>query len=112
MMFDPVTAAVGKFVASITPKGWIVIAAVGLVIAAITAVVLIADNRDKRMIETAQDSGKSEAVIEGQNQTLDQLKEANDAEREVNRRERNAARFDQCLQDSRDAARCERYRPL
>ena len=104
---------IGTFFASLTPKGWIIIAFLTLVIASVTAVVFIADNRDKRMVETAQEGGSSTAVIAGQNQTLDQLGEANDAEQEIrNAGERSAARYDDCMRNNRREGACERFRPI
>ena len=104
---------IGKFFASLTPKGWIIIAFLTLVIASVTAVVLIADNRDKRMIRTAEGSGATGAIVDGQNQTLDQLGEANDAEQEIrNAGERSAARYDDCLRNNRREGACERFRPI
>lgn len=100
---------IGKFFASLTPKGWIIIAFVTLVIASITAVVLIADNRDKRMVETAQESGAIQARSEGKSTTLQQNKDANHAEDEI-RRGGDAA-VDGCMRDARGSgAGCERFR--
>lgn len=104
--------AIGKFFASITPKGWLVIGVAAALVAAVAAVVIISDNRDKRLVETAEGAGAADAVITGQNRTLDQLGDANDAEANLRAGgERNADRFNQCLQDSRRPEACERYRP-
>ena len=106
-MIDPISV-VTKFAASITPKGWLIIGAMTLLISAVTAVVLIADNRDKRMIETAQNSGRTEAESEGKSVTLDQNRKANDAEDEVRRG--GPAATDGCLSNARgDSTGCERF---
>ena len=111
-MFDPIST-VTKFAASITPKGWLVIGAVALLVAGVTAVVLISDNRDERLIETAETSGESKAVTRGYETTLSQTKDANDAEQDLQRGgDRSAAKYDQCLQDARTKSRCEQFRPL
>lgn len=94
-------------------RNWVWLAVLAIIAAIAFVVIEIADNRDKRMVETAQESGSSSAVIAGQNQTLDQLGEANDAEQEIrNAGERSAARYDDCLRNSRRPAACERYRPI
>ena len=111
MMFE--SLGIAKFFASLTPKGWLIIAFVTLVISAVTAVVLISDNRDKRMIETAQESGETKAVVEGQRDILNQVERANNAEQEI-QRSGDAARYDRCLLDATDDTRanCERFRPV
>lgn len=109
-MIDP-ASIVTKFLASITPKGWLVIGAAVLLASAVTAVVLIADNRDKRMIETASDAGAAEAVAEGHQTTLQQTGDANEAGNQV-RDDRGNARYDECLRSVAETHRsfCERYR--
>ncbi len=106
-------AQIGRLIGSIAPKGWIALVVVALLIAAVTAAVLISDNREERLIDTAKDSGAAEAVITGQTTTLDQLGDANDAEQDLRSGgERSAARHAECLRNSRRPAACERYRPL
>lgn len=100
---------IAKFFTSLTPKGWLAIGAVVALIGAVSAVVLIADNRDKRMIETAQESGAVKAESEGKSTTLKQNKDANDAEDKI-RRGGDAA-VDSCLRDNRaGSVGCERFR--
>lgn len=104
---------ISRFIGSIAPKGWIAIGVVALLIAGVTAAVLISDNREERLVETAKDSGAAEAVITGQTTTLDQLGDANDAEQDLRSGgERSAARHAECLRNSRRPAACERYRPI
>ena len=106
-------SGMGRFIGSIAPKGWIAIGLVTLLIAGVTAAMLISSNRDERLIETAQESGAADAIITGQNTTLDQLGDANDAEQEIRTGgERSRARFDDCMRNSRRSASCERYRPI
>ena len=93
-------------------RNWVWLAGLAIIAAFAFMVIEIADNRDKRMIQTAEESGASASVIEGQNQTLDQLGDANNAEQEIrNAGERSAARYDDCMRNSRRPAGCERYRP-
>lgn len=66
-----------------------------------------------RAIEQAHDAGATEALLGGHETTLEQLKEANDAEQDLDAGgERSADRYAGCLQDSDRPAACERYRPL
>lgn len=103
---------ISRFIGSIAPKGWIALGVVALLIAGVTTAVLISDNREERLVETAKDSGAAEAVVTGQNTTLDQLGDANDAEEDLRfGGERSAARHAECLRNSRRPAACERYRP-
>jgi hypothetical protein len=99
--------------ASLAPRGWLLVGgAAALVIAGIVAFKVL-DNSGKRTVAVARQAGTVEAVATGQAQTLEQLKDANDAEQDLRSSgERSAARFDQCLQDSRRPAACERYRPV
>ena len=76
-------AGVGRFISSIAPTGWIAIGVVALLIAGVTAAVLISGNRDDRLIDTAHKGGAADAVITGQNTTLNQLGDANDAQQEI-----------------------------
>ena len=106
-------SGVGRFIGSIAPTGWIAIGVVALLIAGVTAAVLISGNRDDQLIETAQEGGAADAVITGQNTTLDQLGDANDAEQEIRTGgERSAARYDDCLRNNRRDGACERFRPI
>jgi hypothetical protein len=85
-----------------------------VLIGALTAMIItIADNRDKRLIETAETAGASEAIIAGQTGVLNQVKEANDAEQEINRGD-DAARFARCLRNATadTRANCDRFRPV
>ena len=109
-MFDPISM-VTKFAASITPKGWLVIGAVALLIAGVTAVVLISDNRDKRLIETAETSGESKAVTRGYETTLEQNGKANEAGNQV-RDGRGNAVFDECVRSATPETRinCDAFR--
>ena len=82
------------------------------ILAAITAMagafIVIADNRDKRMIETAKESGAVQAESEGKSTTLKQNKDANDAEDQVRRG--GPAAVDGCVSGARgDASGCERF---
>ena len=92
--------------------GWLVIALVGLALIA-WAIIGTYDNTLDDARETGREAGASGAVIAGQNQTLDQLGDANDAEQDLRSAgERSAERYAGCLRDSRRKAACERYRPL
>lgn len=65
-----------------------------------------------RTEELGREAGESGAVIKGQNQTLDQLGDANDAENDLRSGgERSAARYEQCLLDNTRPGACERYNP-
>jgi hypothetical protein len=93
-------------------KNWIWIALIGAAIAGVWTFVAIADRRHENALDVAADAGALGAVVAGQTQTLDQLGDANNAEDNLRSSgERSAARFDQCLLDSRDKRTCERYRP-
>ena len=76
-------------------------------------VITIADNRDKRLIETAQEGGETKAVVEGQRDILNQVERANNAEQEI-QRSGDVARYDRCLLNATDDTRanCERFRPV
>ncbi|MGX7896910.1 hypothetical protein [Tsuneonella sp. HG222] len=94
-------------------KAKLIAGGLALLAAAAIVVIKVADNRDRRMIETAQDSGAAEAVAAGHETTLDQLGEASHAEAALNRGgERNAVRYRQCLLDSDRPGACERLKPL
>lgn len=73
----------------------------------------IADRWHENTIAVATEAGATGAVVAGQNQTLEQLKDANDAEQDLRSSgERSALRYSDCLLDARDRAACERYNPL
>ena len=109
MLGDLIPRVLGKTFAGLEVKIWLAIA---VFLAGVAFVVIqVADNAVEDTLDTAKDAGAAEAVIEEKNQTLDQLGDANDAEQDL-RGERNADRYSQCLSDSRDKSRCERYRPL
>jgi hypothetical protein len=92
-------------------KAWLGIAALLGLLAFV--VIRVADNADKRKIETAKEAGASSAVIAGHETTLGQLKDANDAETDLRAGgERSADRYNQCLQDSDRPGACERYKPV
>ncbi len=92
--------------------GWIVIALVGLGLIA-WAIIGTYDNTLDDARETGREAGAAGAVIAGQNQTLDQLGDANAAEQDLRiNGDRSAERYRQCLLDNRRKAACERYRPL
>ena len=97
---------------SLAPRGWLIIGgAVALIIAGVVAFKVL-DNNGKRTVAVAREAGAVGAVATGQAQTLDQLKDANDAEQDLRAHgERSAARYAQCLQDSRRREACERYNP-
>lgn len=92
-------------------RNWVWLAALAAIGAVAFVIIQIADNRDKRMIETASEAGASGAVIEGQNTTLQQTGDANEAGNEV-RDDRGNARYDECLRSVAETHRgfCERYR--
>lgn len=98
---------------SLAPRGWLIIGgAAALLIAGFVAFKVL-DNCGKRTVALAKHAGTVEAVATGQAQTLEQLKDANDAEADLRAAgERSAVRYAQCLQDSRRKDACERYRPL
>lgn len=87
---------------------WIWIA---VVIAAILIVIQIADAWHQNSLDMAEDAGATKAVVAGQNQTLDQLKDANDAEQEIRNGDRSRVAYDECLRNNRNKPACERYNP-
>lgn len=75
-------------------------------------VMAILANWFQQTIDTAKDAGAIEAVVAGQSETLNQLEDANNAEQDLRRAdERDAVRYANCLRDSRERARCERFNP-
>lgn len=92
-------------------KVWLAILAGMAMLAGV--VITIADNRDKRMVETAKDSGAAEAVILGQQDTFEQLERANDAEDQIVRGG-DVARYERCLRNASPDTRanCARFQPV
>ena len=104
-------AAKGLF--GLARGAWIGIAILGLLLIA-WAIIGTYDNTLDDARETGREAGASGAIIAGQEQTLDQLKDANDAEQDLRAAgQRSAAAYDDCVRNSRRGpASCERYRPL
>tara|TARA_B100002049_G_scaffold107410_1_gene79211 strand:+ start:96 stop:431 length:336 start_codon:yes stop_codon:yes gene_type:complete len=94
-------------------RNWVWLAGLAIIAAIAFVVIEIADNRDKRMVETAQESGATGAIVDGQNQTLDQIGKANEGRNEITGG-RSAADYEQCLLDSAPGyeSSCERFKPL
>ena len=112
-MRDPISV-ISKFATGITPKGWFVIALVGALIATVTAAVMIADNAEKRKIDTAKEAGANDAIVAGQNDILNQVEQANNAQNEIDRGDADAA-FKRCMSTNATAATrasCDRFRTL
>lgn len=110
-MGETIGNLLGASFAGLKVKVWLALAGVLAVVAFV--VIRVADNAVEDTLDTAKEAGASGVVIAGQEQTLDQLGDANDAEKDLRAGgERSAARYDQCLQDSRRRAACERYRPV
>lgn len=66
-----------------------------------------------RAIEQARDAGATDAIAAGHETTLDQVKDANNAETELETGgDRSSARHAECLRNSRRPEGCERFRPL
>ena len=90
---------------------WIAGIAVVVLIAVVATKAFIVSAFDKTE-ELGREAGATGAVLQGQNQTLEQLKDANDAEENLRAGgERNADRYAACLQDNRNTRSCERYNP-
>ena len=65
-----------------------------------------------KSLDTAKEAGATGAVLQGQNQTLDQLKDANDAETKLRTDgPRSAIAYAECLRNNRNYPACERYNP-
>lgn len=93
-------------------KNWVWIAGVLGFIALIWMVIAVADRWHENSLQTAKDAGAVEAIVAGQNQTLEQLGDANAAEESLRAGgERNADRYADCLRDAIEPANCERYNP-
>jgi len=88
---------------------------IGLAVAAVVLLVLAAlwmSSAEKADDRNNQEVGASQAVIAGQQQTLEQLKDANDAEEDLRTGgERNLVRYNECLRNARTKSRCEQYDP-
>lgn len=85
---------------------------IAIVAAVIGAALLFAAHAYDRTLAAARDGGAADTVIAGQQQTFEQLGDANDAQRTMRAAgERSADRYNQCLLDSTDTAACERYNP-
>lgn len=84
-----------------------------LVIAALAAVVIWWTQAEKADDKANQTIGAQGAVIEGQQTTLEQIGEANDAGNDI-RADRDSAKFDECVRSAAEgyAGYCERYRPV
>lgn len=105
--------AAGDFIGSIAPKGWLAIGAVVAVLAIVAVIIANANDILDETRETAREAGESGAVIAGQEQTLDQLEDANNAERDVESGgERSTAAYNECLRNNRRPETCERNRPI
>ena len=83
---------------------------VGVGLAALAALYAWLSMREAADDRHNQEIGAQGAIIVGQKQTLDQLKDAKDAESNLGG-ERSGARYSDCLLDSRNKAACERYNP-
>lgn len=95
-----------------TPRAWLLVGALTLLAAGVFVAITTIDHAGERTVKAATEAGAVGAVASGQAQTLDQLKDANDAEQDLRSSgERSAARYAQCLQDSRRREACERYNP-
>lgn len=78
----------------------------------VVIVIKVATNWFDTAIDTAKDAGAAGAIIRGQEQTLDQLGDANDAEEKLESGgERSSQRYAGCLRDALEPANCERYNP-
>lgn len=97
----------GKGVAGLARWAWI-----GIIAALVFVVIMIADRWHENTITTAENAGATKAVVAGQNQTLEQLGDANDAEQNLNAGgERSSTRYNDCLRDNRKPRSCQRYNP-
>lgn len=106
-MKDLLNTVIGPF----TAKIWFGLLSLALIVAG-TAVV-IAKNRDTKLVDTGREAGTAGAVAEGQKSILDQVGKANEAEDQV-RRSGGAERYERCLRyataDTR--ANCDALRPV
>lgn len=89
---------------------WVPLALIGAL--AMWLIYLVATAWFDAALDEARDAGATSAIVAGQGQTLDQLGDANEAEQDLRAGgERSAARYQQCLLDSRNKPGCERYNP-
>lgn len=98
-------------------RNYVWIIGIALLLAAIAGAVMVANNFVEDAFDTTEqlgrEAGEQGAVIAGQQTTLDQLGDANDAEQDLRAGGiRSAERYSGCLRDSRRPEACERYRPL
>lgn len=86
---------------------WIAIA-----LALAAGAVLWATSRERADDTANQNIGAQGAVVAGQTQTLQQTKDAKDAEQELRAGgDRSELAYAECLRNARTKARCERYNP-
>lgn len=98
---------------ALSPRIWLAIGGIGLIVASTIVVVVMFDHAGERTAKVAAKAGGTAAVVAGQQQTLEQLKDANNAQQDLRHAgERSADRYDQCLLDSDRPAACERYKPI
>lgn len=106
-MKDLLNTAIGPF----TAKIWMGL--LGIVLIAAGTAVVIAKNRDAKLVDTGREAGSAGAVAEGRKIILDQVGKANEAEDQV-RRGGDAERYQRCLRyatpDTR--ANCDALRPM
>ena len=83
-------------------------------IATISATAItIAKNRDDSLIDTAKEAGANDAIVAGQNDILNQVEQANNAQNEIDSGDADAA-FKRCMSNATAATRasCDRFRTL
>lgn len=96
----------GASLGGVKVKAWLAILAVAAGMAFV--IVRIADNAFEDTLDTAAGKGRAEAESDGKSVTLQQNKDANDAEVEVQRG--GSAARDGCVSGARgDASGCERF---
>ncbi len=105
------SALLDTVIGPLKAKVWLGILSVVLIIAG--TIVVIAKNRDEKLVETGREAGTAGAVAEGQKSILDQVGKANEAEDKV-RRGGDAEHYERCLRyataDTR--ANCDALRPV
>ena len=72
--------------------------------------IIIVDNRDKRMIETARETGAATTIIESQNAGFEQIERVKDADRKIDAGDLRE-RYERCLRNNEPATRanCQRF---
>lgn len=93
-------------------RGWLIAGAVAVLLALGGAI--WAEYTYRKHVHDAQQQtiGAQGVVIAGQTQTLNQLKDAKNAEQTLKTDNgRSAERYRQCLLDSRRPSACDRYKP-